>query len=310
MPDRVVVVGSINVDHSITVSRFPKPGETILAESLTTAVGGKGANQAVAASTAGATVRMVGVVGDDDPGREALRRLESAGVDTRTVRSTERAPTGTAWITVASGDNTIMVVAGANGEWGEGVSVPPADLVLCQLETPLHVVESAAAQAGGGFMLNAAPSRRLPDTLLASCDALLVNEHELAEVAEVPTPLDAADTDALITAARGVIRRGARSVVITLGGQGAMLVDRESHFTVGAPPTPDVVDTTGAGDAFCGVYAARIAAGDLPADALRWGVTAGSLSVRKAHAQDSYPDVDTIRDELRHTPLVTRGGTP
>ncbi len=302
MSDRVVVVGSINVDHTISVSRFPRPGETLLADSLTTAVGGKGANQAVAASMAGGAVQMIGVVGDDDPGREAIRRLESSGVDTRSIRPTADAPTGSAWITVARGDNTIMVVAGANAEWGDGVSVPRADVVLCQLETPLNVVE-AAAKSDGCFMLNAAPSRRLPDELLRRCDALLVNEHELADVAEVPTP-DADDTKALVAAARGVIRRGARSVVVTLGGRGALLVESEHSFTVEAPPTTDVVDTTGAGDAFCGVYAARIAAGESPADALRWGVTAGSLSVRRPHAQDSYPDLDTLRETVQHTPAA------
>ena len=311
MPDRVVVVGSINVDHTITVGRFPGPGETVLGDSLFTTIGGKGANQAVAAAKAGASVVMVGVVGDDNEGEQAVRRLSSAGVDTAYVTGVGEMPTGTAWITVVDGENSIIVVPGANSVWEERPSPPEADVVLCQLETPIEVAEWAAQQVTGPtwFMLNAAPSQQLSDELLARCDVLIVNEHELAEVAQVAVP-DGSETDALVAAARHVLERGVGAVAVTLGARGALLLTADETWSATPPHTPEVVDSTGAGDAFCGVFAARVAAGDSPTEALRWAVTAGSLSVRRPTAQESYADLDELRTELQSTPFVVTGGTP
>ena len=183
MSDRVVVIGSINVDRTVTVDRFPHPGETLLAASLSTGVGGKGANQAVAAAKSGAAVAMVACLGQDTEGDIAFRALSAAGIDTSGVRRVADAPTGSAWITVASGDNTILVVPGANHQWHEHLPrLTPADIVLCQLEIPVAVVHAAASAASAMFLLNAAPGAQLSDELLGRCDVLIVNEHELAQV--------------------------------------------------------------------------------------------------------------------------------
>lgn len=301
MPDTVAIVGSINIDHTITVEHFPRPGQTLLGTSVTTSVGGKGANQAVAAAKAGAKAIMIGAVGDDGAGGDAILRLRQSGVDTRLISHTDIASTGTAWITVSSGENTIIVAAGANHTLNHIDLPTDVDVVLCQLEVPLAVVEEASARTEAIFMLNAAPSCALPDALLARCDVLIVNEHELADVAGVAAP-DPGDTQAVVAASRHILARGAKAVVVTLGPLGALLCTGDGHTAVAAPPVIEVVDTTGAGDAFCGVFAARVAAGDAMPEALRWGVAAGTLSVRKPTAQASYPDIAELISTLQLIP--------
>jgi ribokinase len=289
-PPSVVVVGSINIDHIVTAPRFPRPGETILGTSVTSSGGGKGANQAVAAALAGAGVAMVASTGDDADGATARQRLAERGVQTTHVAVLATDATGTAWITVAENDNTIIVIPGANGRWSDGGlpgCVGRASVVLAQLEIPMHVVRSAAQQTQGQFVLNAAPAAELPDDLLALCDVLVVNEQELAVVAGVDA---IADEDGIVAAHTGLRNRGAGSVVTTRGVAGAVVTDADGRTAVlGAPPA-EVVDTTGAGDAFTGVLAARLGAGEPLVRAARWGVVAGSLAVRAAGAQDSYPD--------------------
>lgn len=303
MAGQVVVVGSINVDHTVVLDRFPQPGETLLAESMTLSVGGKGANQAVAAAKSGADVVMIGAVGDDADGETALRALERASVECSRIRRVQGTPTGSAWITVASGDNTIVVVPGANDHWPRPTQpLPAADVVLCQLEIPRATVE-ATADAAGMFMLNAAPSQPLSGALLARCDVLIVNEHELTEVSG-RQPLAAADEAAVISASHALIQRGVTMVVTTLGGRGALLCRADVTMRATAPRV-EVVDTTGAGDAFCGVFAAQVAAGARLADALRLAVTAGSLSVQSATAQGGYDGFADLGDLVRRTPVVT-----
>lgn len=304
-PRGLVVVGSINIDRSLTVDRFPGPGETLSARSLSSSIGGKGANQAVAAACSGADVAMIGMVGADDEGEVARHALTEAGVDTSWVCSTDDAPTGTAWITVATGENMILVVPGANHAWPQGFSKPPpAAVVLCQLEIPLAIAHAAAAAADGLFVLNAAPSQPLDDDLLRRCDVLIVNEHELAEVSGARR-LDAEDVDSLRSAARLLISRGVGTVVTTLGSRGALLCTADETLRIGTPPTSAVVDTTGAGDAFCGVFAARLAAGDSSADALRCAVTAGSVAVGHATAQGGYDEFARLSALVGRTPCAT-----
>jgi ribokinase len=292
---RVVVVGSLNIDHVVEAPAFPGPGETIMGERTRTSPGGKGANQAVAAALAGAPVTMVGRVGEDTDSRLALESLHRAGVDTSAVARVPGAETGTAWITVAGGENTIIVIAGANHDWpGPDPELPDAvaeaAVVVAQLEVPLEVVSRAAERTRGLFLLNPSPAAELPDALLARCDVLIVNEHELSVLAGTPegTPVERAHA-----AARA---RGARAVVTTLGAGGAVVTDADGTTSrVPALPAPEVVDSTGAGDAFAGVVAARLAAGDTLEVAARWGAAAGSYAVRSAGAQDSYPDAATLR---------------
>jgi ribokinase len=290
----VVVVGSINVDHIVTAPRFPRPGETVLGTTVTSSVGGKGANQAVAASLAGAAVEMVASTGDDANGATARDRLVARGVRTTHVAVVEGEPTGTAWITVAEQDNTIIVIPGANALWSGRplpATVRTAAVVLSQLEIPIDVVRAAAEQTQKSFVLNAAPAMALPADLLARCDVLVVNEHELAVVADVDR-VD--DTDAITRAHEGLRDRGVGAVVTTRGAAGVVVTDTDGVTTVLDAVPSDVVDTTGAGDAFAGVLAARLADGEPLVQACRWGVVAGALAVRGIGAQDSYPDLPTL----------------
>ena len=297
----VVVVGSVNVDQIVTAPRFPSPGETIIGTSVASSVGGKGANQAVAAALTGTSVAMVASTGDDDNGALARRRLADRGVRTEHVAVVADEVTGTAWITVAEQDNTIIVIAGANERWTPGALpevVTSAAVVLCQLEIPVDVVRAAAEQARGSFVLNAAPAAALPDELLSRCDVLVVNEHELAVVAEMGTDA-VTDSDAIAAAHQKLRDRGTTAVVTTRGAAGAIVTDADGVTTELAAPASTVVDTTGAGDAFVGVLAARLAAGHALVDACRWGVVAGSLAVRGAGAQDSYADQSTLSHAVR-----------
>ncbi|BBZ28122.1 ribokinase [Mycolicibacterium madagascariense] len=286
----VVVVGSINVDHVVTAPRFPRPGETIMGTSVSSSVGGKGANQAVAAALAGATVAMVAGTGDDADGARARERLVQRGVSTDDVAVLDAHVTGTAWITVAEQDNTIVVIAGANHHWAADTlpaSIGTAAVMLAQLEIPVEVVHAAADRTTGLFVLNAAPAAMLPGPLLARCDVLVVNEHELAVVAG----LDGVTDEDGISAAHDALRgRGVGAVVTTRGARGAIVTAADGVTTTLPAPRTDVVDTTGAGDAFTGVLAARLAAGDPLVEAARRGVIAGSLAVQAVGAQDSYPD--------------------
>ena len=297
MPERapaVVVVGSVNVDHIVVAPRFPKAGETILGTSVTSSVGGKGANQAVAAALAGATVAMVARTGDDPDGARARRRLDERGVDTDHVAVSGADVTGTAWITVAEGDNAIIVISGANAAWPEEpmpACVEDAAVVLSQLEIPIETVRAAAERTRGLFVLNAAPASPLPDDLLARCDVLVVNEHELSVVAGVD---EVTDQDAITAAHQTLRRRGVGAVVTTRGARGAVVTDADGATTALSAPAAEVVDTTGAGDAFTGVLAARLGAGDPMVQAARWGVVAGSLAVGASGAQDSYPDFESV----------------
>ena len=269
---RVVVLGSLNVDLVAAVERHPGPGETILADGrLERFAGGKGGNQAVAAAAAGADVAMVAAVGDDEGGRAYLERLRSRGIDVSAVRTTT-VPTGQAWITVDDqGENAIVVIPGANGEVGTDSLGPVRDLgggdvLLLQLEVPIRTVAAAARLAHGAgarVVLNAAPYAALPHDVAALADPLVVNEHEALQLA---------DSDAQPT-----------SLLVTFGAAGCSW-DGERHD--GLPvEAAEVVDTTGAGDAFCGALAASLASGSDRAAAILAASRAGADAVRHRGAQ-------------------------
>jgi ribokinase len=267
---RVVVLGSLNVDLVAAVDRHPRPGETVLAQAdLRRYAGGKGANQAVAAAEAGAQVAMVGAVGDDDAGRAYLGRLRERGIDVSGVRVVPRQHTGQAWITVSDADaeNMIVVVPGANAHVGEvGVGLGDGDVLLAQLEVPMAVVAAASARAHGAgarVVVNAAPYAALPADLAAVADPVVVNEHE-----------------ALLLADSGVVPR---SLLVTFGGAGCSWDGTEFDGT--PVPEGEVVDTTGAGDAFCGALAAALADGAGREDAVRLAAAAGAAAVRRRGAQ-------------------------
>lgn len=300
----VAVIGSINVDRTVTAARFPRPGETILGTGVETTVGGKGANQAVAAARAGAHTVFIGRVGDDEAADFVLNAFASEGLDVHT-RQVIDAPTGTAWITVAEGDNHIVVVPGANHSWDRLDDVTEAaanaDVVLIQGEIPLQVIRQAAKSARNTVVLNAAPVFPVDSELLAAVDVLVVNEHELGELSR-----RAVASDGDVFAAQRTLRsRGARAVITTRGPDPVLSTIDGREIRTPAPRAQNVVDTTGAGDAFCGVLAARLAAGAPIERAIHWAAAAGSVSVATRTAQGSYPDYERLR-ALTHTSEVAR----
>ncbi len=294
----IVVFGSINLDFIATLDHLPKPGETALGPTYITAPGGKGANQALAAARMGAKVKMIGAVGRDSVAVEALALLSAEGVDLTNVRDVEL-PTGAAFIGVdAKGENLIMVASGANAavkaDALRALKLTEKDILLVQREVPERELANAIGYAhaqGARVILNAAPAGRVPPELLLALDVLIVNEHEAVLVAE---GLGIAATDPgeiarIIDADHGV------ATIVTLGAAGAIGWTGGVRRPV-VPPSTTVVDTVGAGDCFCGAFAAALDAGFGFTGALARAVAAGSLACRKAGAQPSFP----ARDEVEH----------
>ncbi|HEY5878851.1 MAG TPA: ribokinase, partial [Nakamurella sp.] len=263
----ITVVGSLNMDLTVRASRLPRGGETLTGSGFSTAPGGKGANQALAAVRAGGRVRMIGAVGRDAFGATLVGTLADAGVDTERVRRDD-GPSGVALITVADdAENTIVVVPGANAalatlDAADEAAIAAADLLMLQLEVPLVTVIRAAqvaAAAGVPVLLNPSPIRPLPADLLAAVDILVVNETEAAELGPDTLP-------------------GRGHLVTTLGAAGARYRGPGGAVATAAPPPVEPVDTTGAGDAFAGALAVAWCRGDDPAAALRWACAAGALA--------------------------------
>ncbi|MET7452439.1 ribokinase [Streptomyces sp. NPDC005574] len=291
----LLVVGSANADLVIAVERRPGTGETVLGSDLAVHPGGKGANQAVAAARLGARTALLARVGADAHGELLLDSQRTAGVDTSGVL-VGGAPTGVALITVdPSGDNSIVVSPGANGRLTPGDVRAAAPLlrasrvVSAQLEIPLETVVETVRNldAGSRFVLNPSPPRPLPDELLAACDPLIVNEHEAKVI--LGEAGDGADAGGRPEDwARALLARGPRSVVVTLGAQGALVASAEGVTRVPAVRV-DAVDTTGAGDAFTAALAWRLGAGASLAQAAAYASRVGAAAVTREGAQVSFP---------------------
>ncbi|MBS9719180.1 ribokinase [Tianweitania sp. BSSL-BM11] len=287
----IIVIGSINLDLITTVDRLPQPGETLAGSSFRTAPGGKGANQALAASRAGADVRMIGAVGSDAFAGEALALLKASSTDLGAVRSVDEA-TGTAMILVdAKGENIIAVAAGANGVVsGEDVAqaqFSADDILLLQHEIPLDTVNAAlraAAQAGARAILNTAPFMAEAADMLEQAAIVVANETEFDLYAET-LGLEGGDRTARM---RDFVARTGRTLVVTLGGDGALAVTPDGEIRVPALSIKPV-DTVGAGDTFCGALAAGLHAGLSMEDALKRAAVAGALACLKPGAQPSIP---------------------
>ncbi|PPL14715.1 ribokinase [Microterricola pindariensis] len=305
---RLVVVGSLNVDSTSYVEHFPAPGETVESTGFAVALGGKGTNQAVAAHLAGVETRLIARIGDDSSGDFALQTLTELGIPTLGVGRLPGVTTGVAQITVvASGENTVIVTAGANGllapEFGpaDTAAIAGAELVLSQGEIPAATVEAlaaTAAAAGTRFVLNLAPPIAIDPAALAGCDPLVVNEHEARAVGLVPDAAAEDGADLSIErwrqlAASAVAEGRCASLVITLGSAGAVAADAAGSWHKQAPRvTP--VDTTGAGDCFTGTLAAFLAEGRGLADATGLAAAAGALSVQARGTVGSYAGRDAV----------------
>ncbi|MGE7989707.1 ribokinase [Pseudomonas sp. NPDC089554] len=295
MHAKVVVVGSLNMDLVARADRLPRGGETLAGDSFFTVPGGKGANQAVAAARLGASVAMVGNVGDDAYGLQLRRALEVEGIDCQAVTACAGVSSGVALIVVdAASQNSIVIIPGGNGLLSpESVQrfdalLQNAEVVICQLEVPPATVAWVLARGrelGKTVILNPAPaSGPLPADWFAHIDYLIPNESE----AEALTGLSVNDLESARKAAEQLRQLGAGKVIVTLGAQGALFVseDGSQHF----PATPvKPLDTTAAGDTFVGGFAASLARGLEEGEAIVCGQRAAAISVTRAGAQPSIP---------------------
>lgn len=284
---RIAVLGSANVDLAVAVDRRPGAGETVLAGDTAEAPGGKGANTAVAAALLGADVALLGAIGADSRGEMLVASLLDAGVD-RSMLAGSAAPTGVAYISVTpDGENSIIVSPGANSAVTEDYvrgaerAIADSEVLVASLEIPLEAAWRAfalARRAGTRCVLNASPVTTVPSEVLRACDPLLVNEHEAGWL------LGSSGGDL----AAGLLRLGPRSVVVTLGADGAEVATADGVDRVPAPLV-SAVDSTGAGDAFCGALAGRLASADDLVTAVRYAVRVAAFAVTRTGAQPSYP---------------------
>lgn len=300
MNQNIVVVGSSNIDLIVRLSRLPKPGETVGDGEYSQAHGGKGANQAVAAARAGAEVSFISSLGEDEFGQRMLRDFRQNGINTDYIKQAAGIPTGTASIWVdAQGENSIAAAPGANNQLTPEyidecrILLSGADLILLQLEMPFETTEyiiDFCASLGKKIMLNAAPAHELERKHVKPLHSLIVNETEAAMISGMPVE----SRDEVQAAAKALLDMGSQIVVITLGAQGAFFMSkREQQFVDTYPVKP--VDTTAAGDVFCGVLASQIIKNRKLVDAIKYANAAAALSTTRAGAQPSVPSRTEIQ---------------
>jgi len=296
-------LGSINMDMVATVERHPRPGETVLGQTFHAFPGGKGANQAIAAARAEATVKMVGCVGQDAQGTELITLLKVNNVDVSGIVTLKDESTGTALIAVTnSGENTIIVVAGANAYAAlmDDVEFAPGDILLCQFEIPLPAVISAfkrAKQAGALIILNPSPLLKGAEEAIALADILIVNELELATLSGVPVSAISGQ-EHLRMAAAALRGDSAQTIIVTLGNRGATAFTATQNCAIKGHSV-NVVDTTGAGDTFAGALAASLALKNDWPTAMAFANAAAALSVGRMGAASSIPKLADIQNFLK-----------
>jgi ribokinase len=299
----ILVIGSLNADLVVRAPRFPAPGETIQGEDLVIFPGGKGANQAVAAARLGAKVAMVGRVGKDSFGTTLIDNLKNNKVDVRHIIRDDSTPTGTAVIVLDShGQNTIVVSPGANGKVNSTDIEPEAfmdsPILLAQFEIPLETViysANLAREKKLRILLNPAPARTLPDELLMTVDYIVPNETELGLLTGKPVN----NLGSIEEACRSLISRGAQNTIVTLGANGALIVNKNGAKHIPAYEVK-VVDTTAAGDAFVGGLAVGLLNGKSLEDAVQYACACGALAVTKFGAQPSLPTTEDVEKLLHH----------
>ena len=290
----IVVVGSLNMDLIIRTPRMPIGGETLTGSGFATLPGGKGANQALACARLGSPVRMIGRVGNDAFGKQLRNGLAADGVNVRDVRRSQSAATGIAMILVdENGQNRIILSPGANGELSErdvavhAKVIREASMLVIQLEIPLSTVAKCVAiarQAGVPILLNPGPARPLPPELLANVDIIVPNESEAALL----TGIEITDRKSATAAAQALFASGVKSVLITLGADGVMIVDQQGARHQRANKI-NAVDTTAAGDTFIGGLATGLVEGMILDQAVWLGQQASALCVQRQGAQPSIP---------------------
>lgn len=310
MKGKVCVFGSFNLDIVAGMSRFPRPGESLIADNSMMGPGGKGANQAMAALRAGARVHYIGKIGQDDFGNFARRHLENSGFDAITLFTCKEKPTGNALIYVAGDDaeNMISVYPGANLTVTAAEvtrcqpTVAAADILLMQLENNLSAIQrmiDTAQAAETRVILNPAPWQKVSDTLLARVDLLTPNSHEATQL----TGVAVSDFASAQRAAQVLHDKGVRQLIITLGMQGALLSDRGEVLHIPVFPAQPL-DTTGAGDAFNGALAARLAARETLPQAAHFAAAYASVCVERRGAAHSMPLYADALARLQQHPTI------
>ena len=294
----ICVLGSVNQDILLRVGALPKPGETVQALGVSTHLGGKGANQAVAAARMGGAVALIGATGEDEAAQWMRARLGETGVDITRLAKIDGAPSGQAYVMVSDdGENSIIVVGGANlaltGRHAPDAVFAGHGVVVSQLETPVDLIEAVYSRldgAGAIRILNAAPALADGARLFPHVDILIINETELAAYADLA---GAGPSDDPVERARSLIGRPEQAIVVTLGGTGVAIV--QDHGATRIPGhRVKVVDTTGAGDCFCGVLAAELARGASLEAATRFANAAAALAVTRLGAASSSPTREDV----------------
>lgn len=293
---KIVVIGSMNMDYVVNVNKLPKKEETISANSFTTSIGGKGANQAFAAKKLGAEVFMIGAVGNDEAGRRITERMKEENIDTTRIE-TVNVPTGNAMITVEeSGSNTIVVYPGANDYVSKNLIgknedvIKEADFIILQLEIPIESVEYAvklAKKYNKKIILNPAPAKKIPESLYEFIDILTPNETELESLSK--------EKD-IKNGAKLLLHRGVKEVVVTIGDKGCYYLSKEDEFIIDSIEV-NAIDTTAAGDSFNGALAVGLCEGKSMKETLKFANIVGALTTTKHGAESSLPnrmDVDRI----------------
>lgn len=304
MDNRIVVLGSLHTDLIIKVDSIPSLGETVLGKSFLRSPGGKGANQAVAAAKLGANVAMIGRIGSDFFGHELIKNMRRFGVNTEYMIEDESTYTGVALIMVDNkGNNIIAVASGADMNCCKDDvylarrMIEETDVLLIQLEIPLSVVQYAidlAYNYGVRIILNPAPAQKLPNSLLKKIDILIPNESE----AEILSGMRIDNLSSAKNAAYKILDSGVNDVILTMGREGALMVNDDESVHVKRVDVK-AIDTTGAGDAFCGAMAVTVSSGMDLVDAVRYSNIVGALTTRKIGAQEAMPTEREFDDYLK-----------
>jgi len=301
---KIVVVGSSNTDLITTVKNFPAAGETIVGKSFLQAMGGKGANQAVAAHKLGGDVKFITCLGADANGQNTLKYFKEIGLDVSSTLLVEDAPSGTAIILVdENGENCIVVTPGSNNlllpDYIHKIKndIAACDMVLMQMEIPYNTIKTVcelARKFQKKIMLNVAPARRLDEEILKSIDILIVNEIEAEMVSGLK--MDGTGKEAVVDK---LLELGAKTVVLTLGKQGCLLKNSREFYSVPAFQVK-AIDTTAAGDTFCGALAARLTRGEGWEQALKFATAASAICVTRMGAQPSIPEEEMVNEFLHN----------